>query len=125
MMSKNLISKENLEDSGLLREYVTLNFLHEYLLTIPQIRIVRSKDPNSKKPHRGYAFIVYEREKDMKGTDIIHSSPSPFDDLHMKMKEKKKASEDEHAYFDHFYFIPLPIYESVHSMKIYHGKVYP
>ncbi|KAI5811035.1 U1 small nuclear ribonucleoprotein of 70kDa MW N terminal-domain-containing protein, partial [Peziza echinospora] len=33
---------------------------------IERIRIVRSKDPNSKKPHRGYAFIVYEREKDMK-----------------------------------------------------------
>ena len=40
-----------------------------------QIRIVKSKDPNAKKPHRGYAFIVYEREKDMKGTDIL---PLPF-----------------------------------------------
>lgn len=32
-----------------------------------QIRIVRDQNPNPKKPHRGYAFIVYEREKDMKG----------------------------------------------------------
>ncbi|KAF8465280.1 U1 small nuclear ribonucleoprotein of 70kDa MW N terminal-domain-containing protein [Kalaharituber pfeilii] len=39
---------------------------------IERIRIVRSKDPTAKKPHRGYAFIVYEREKDMKGTDISH-----------------------------------------------------
>ena len=30
------------------------------------------KDPTgSKKPHRGYAFIVYEREKDMKGIATI------------------------------------------------------
>lgn len=52
----------------------------------PQIRIVRDEteapsaqengvngnDPpkqgKKKKPHRGYAFVVYEREKDMKGT---------------------------------------------------------
>lgn len=27
-----------------------------------------------KKPHRGYAFVVYEREKDMKGT----APPSPI-----------------------------------------------
>lgn len=35
-----------------------------------QIRIVRDKATNK---HRGYAFIVYEREKDMKGM----SPPSP------------------------------------------------
>jgi len=34
---------------------------------IERIRIVKdTQSPNSKKPHRGYAFIVYEREKDMK-----------------------------------------------------------
>ncbi|KAJ9269331.1 hypothetical protein DTO212C5_4603 [Paecilomyces variotii] len=33
---------------------------------IERIRIVRDQNPNPKKPHRGYAFIVYEREKDMK-----------------------------------------------------------
>lgn len=34
-----------------------------------QIRIVRKEnEKNPKKTHRGYAFIVYEREKDMKGT---------------------------------------------------------
>lgn len=27
---------------------------------------------SSKKAHRGYAFIVYEREKDMKGTATIY-----------------------------------------------------
>ena len=35
------------------------------LLTIYKIRIVRDKESGK---HRGYAFIVYEREKDMKGT---------------------------------------------------------
>lgn len=35
-----------------------------------QIRIVAdANSQNKKKPHRGYAFIVYEREKDMKGTE--------------------------------------------------------
>lgn len=34
-----------------------------------QIRIVKDTiSGKGKKPHRGYAFIVYEREKDMKGT---------------------------------------------------------
>ena len=34
-----------------------------------QIRIVKNEnEKNTKKSHRGYAFIVYEREKDMKGT---------------------------------------------------------
>lgn len=36
-------------------------------LTVPQIRIVRDKETNK---HRGYAFIVYEREKDMKGMSL-------------------------------------------------------
>ncbi|KAF2489618.1 hypothetical protein BU16DRAFT_471027 [Lophium mytilinum] len=38
---------------------------------IERIRIV--KNPNEKKPkkkHTGYAFVVYEREKDMKGNNI-------------------------------------------------------
>jgi U1 small nuclear ribonucleoprotein 70kDa len=38
-----------------------------------QIRVVKDeKQKNPKKSHRGYAFIVYEREKDMKGTAIPH-----------------------------------------------------
>ncbi|OJJ61815.1 hypothetical protein ASPSYDRAFT_54780 [Aspergillus sydowii CBS 593.65] len=41
---------------------------------IERIRIVKDTvtPKGSKKPHRGYAFIVYEREKDMKG--IINTS---------------------------------------------------
>ena len=48
-----------------------------------QIRIIADTSPKTeedgkmskkkKKPHRGYAFIVYEREKDMKSID-----PLPF-----------------------------------------------
>lgn len=35
---------------------------------IERIRIVKDETtPKPKKPHRGYAFIVYEREKDMRG----------------------------------------------------------
>lgn len=49
-----------------------------------KIRIVRDthadEHPNKKKkPHRGYAFIVFEREKDMRGNTTIdiflHSAP--------------------------------------------------
>jgi hypothetical protein len=41
-----------------------------------QIRIVKNPyEKNPKKQHRGYAFIVYEREKDMKGNYIL---PVPF-----------------------------------------------
>jgi hypothetical protein len=41
-------------------------------LTREQIRIIRDthahEKPNKKKkPHRGYAFVVFEREKDMRG----------------------------------------------------------
>lgn len=35
---------------------------------------MKDTNPNPKKPHRGYAFIVYEREKDMKGTDSPRQS---------------------------------------------------
>ena len=36
---------------------------------IERIRLVKDEnEKNPKKQHRGYAFIVYEREKDMKGT---------------------------------------------------------
>lgn len=35
---------------------------------IERIRIIKDETkPNPKKPHRGYAFIVFEREKDMRG----------------------------------------------------------
>lgn len=48
------------------------------MLTVHQIRLVRNEnEKNPKKKHRGYAFIVFEREKDMKG---IASPPlqSPY-----------------------------------------------
>jgi U1 small nuclear ribonucleoprotein len=46
---------------------------------IERIRIIRDENnPKPKKPHRGYAFIVYEREKDMRGNFSMHSpDPSP------------------------------------------------
>lgn len=61
-------------------------FILNILTMLFQIRIVTkpsdiesegsSESKKKKKPHRGYAFIVYEREKDMKGIPpsppIIH-----------------------------------------------------
>ena len=46
-----------------------------FLLTRSKIRIVvdtkQDEKPNKKKKkHRGYAFVVYEREKDMRGNAI-------------------------------------------------------
>ena len=38
------------------------------------------KKRKKKKPHRGYAFVVFEREKDMKG-----NTSSPFEALETKM----------------------------------------
>ena len=47
-----------------------------------QIRIVKNpNEKNPKKQHRGYAFIVYEREKDMKGT-IYSPQPIRFVSVH-------------------------------------------
>lgn len=42
-----------------------------------QIRIVRDtvSEKASKKPNKGYAFIVYEREQDMKGTATSFTDP--------------------------------------------------
>ncbi|KAH0848536.1 hypothetical protein FOPE_02558 [Fonsecaea pedrosoi] len=46
---------------------------------IERIRIVKDETtPKPKKPHRGYAFIVYEREKDMRGT-FFYANPSALD----------------------------------------------
>ena len=43
---------------------------------IERIRIVKDEEsPKPKKPHRGYAFIVYERERDMKGKPTPYSCP--------------------------------------------------
>lgn len=55
--------------------------LFGYLLTDSQIRIVvdthQDEKPNKKKKkHRGYAFVVYEREKDMRGNEM--TTPYPF-----------------------------------------------
>lgn len=52
--------------------FLPLTFALSRLTLSPQIRIVRDthtdEHPNKKKkPHRGYAFIVFEREKDMRG----------------------------------------------------------
>src|SRR3954447_9434883 len=48
------------------RHSLTLLMLITFAL---QIRIIKNpNEKNPKKQHRGYAFIVYEREKDMKGT---------------------------------------------------------
>ncbi|KAH8705342.1 hypothetical protein BGW36DRAFT_421905 [Talaromyces proteolyticus] len=50
---------------------------------IERIRIVKnSEKPNPKKPHRGYGFIVFEREKDMKGNNTLPTPP-----LHLGVKE--------------------------------------
>ena len=64
-----------------------MNYSYESFLADikAQIRIVAdtseaeengTKSKKKKKSHRGYAFVVYEREKDMKGTASI---PRPFD----------------------------------------------
>jgi len=47
-----------------------------------QIRIVtdthQDEKPNKKKKkHRGYAFVVYEREKDMRGKNNIYTPSLP------------------------------------------------
>ena len=47
----------------------------------PQIRIVKDthahEKPNKKKkPHRGYAFVVFEREKDMRGKITLFPTPT-------------------------------------------------
>ncbi len=58
-------------------------------LTIFQIRIVtdthQDEKPNKKKKkHRGYAFVVYEREKDMRGKlDYI---PTPNNTARLDLK---------------------------------------
>ncbi|KZZ93101.1 U1 small nuclear ribonucleoprotein [Ascosphaera apis ARSEF 7405] len=54
---------------------------------IERIRIVEdTHDPkkDSKKKNRGYAFIVYEREKDMKGKDLPIPIPIPIP-LHLPL----------------------------------------
>ena len=44
---------------------------------IERIRIVKDETtPKPKKPHKGYAFIVYEREKDTRGTSFYAKSPA-------------------------------------------------
>lgn len=51
---------------------VPTHMFHVHLLTAIQIRIIvdthaHEKPNKKKKPHRGYAFVVFEREKDMRG----------------------------------------------------------
>ena len=50
---------------------------------IERIRIVKdeTQPQKGKKAHRGYAFIVYEREKDMRGNtffDFLCKTPTPL-----------------------------------------------
>lgn len=48
---------------------------------IERIRIVKDEsNPKPKKPHKGYAFIVYEREKDMRGI-FFFAGPSAHHSL--------------------------------------------
>lgn len=47
-----------------------------------QIRLIKDthadeKGNKKKKPHRGYAFVVFDREKDMRGNDRHLILPSP------------------------------------------------
>lgn len=51
---------KNATETDLRREFETFG-------TIERVRIVRDKKNRS----RGYAFIVYERERDMKGTFVL------------------------------------------------------
>ena len=72
------------------RTYIFRCYRLRRLLTIDpqQIRIVTdTHSDKKKKPHRGYAFIVYEREKDMKGTESSISTPinSRFPPLHVPL----------------------------------------
>jgi len=62
---------ESSQDSDPLKEYVTPQHSSSFTNTM-QIRIVvdthQDEKPNKKKKkHRGYAFVVFEREKDMRG----------------------------------------------------------
>lgn len=58
-----------------------------------QIRLVKNKDTG--KP-RGYAFILYERDKDMKGTVAHNPTPPPplvcFRNLQMRVWKKDQES---------------------------------
>ncbi|KAL6307508.1 hypothetical protein BKA93DRAFT_727283 [Sparassis latifolia] len=64
---------KNATDSDLRREF-------EGFGSIERVRIVRDKKGRSK----GYAFIVFERERDMKGTlfdtQTVHTNPANYDD---------------------------------------------
>lgn len=73
MTQRNKILRANLADSVPLNGY-DLTFIedNECIANKWQIRIVvdtkQDEKPNKKKKkHRGYAFVVYEREKDMRG----------------------------------------------------------
>jgi U1 small nuclear ribonucleoprotein 70kDa len=57
-----IFQPKNATESDLRREFESFG-------SIERVRIVRDKNGRS----RGYAFIVFERERDMKGKDYIHS----------------------------------------------------
>jgi hypothetical protein len=76
MMSKNPTWSESSAALAPLKEYVWVcSFLLWQLQRLTsrlQITLVKDtvSDKKKKKPHQGYAFIVYEREKDMKGITV-------------------------------------------------------
>ncbi|KAH2309211.1 hypothetical protein KXW18_002408 [Aspergillus fumigatus] len=58
---------------------------------IERIRIVKDTvtPKGSKKPHRGYAFIVYEREKDMKGIAATHNYTAYKETDGIRIKDRR------------------------------------
>jgi len=81
MMQPNRIWSENLDDLAPLKGYESRRaMIRKTRANSAQIRIIKDththlKPNRKKKPHRGYAFVVFEREKDMKGRTL---SPSSF-----------------------------------------------
>ena len=57
--------------------------------TIERVRIVRDKKGRS----RGYAFIVYERERDMKGLLCLHIPPNIGAHCHLLQLHTKNLTD--------------------------------
>ncbi len=74
------IQSKNASDSDLRREF-------EVFGTIERVRIVRDKKGRS----RGYAFIVYERERDMKGTGCLMRDVVPLTPILLSLAAYKEA----------------------------------
>ena len=75
-LTNMLFQPKNATDSDLRREFESFG-------SIERVRIVRDKNGRS----RGYAFIVFERERDMKGgtTPVLDElTSSPQSQLHTR-----------------------------------------